>query len=368
MTPPALTLLGDMEVADFMRDYWQKKPLLVRNALSNLPSIDPDQLAGFALEADIESRLIIEQPSGPGQNSQWQVLHGPLAEEQFSDLPDSHWTLLIQAVDQLLPEVHDLLHRFRFIPNWRVDDVMVSYAADGGGVGPHFDYYDVFLLQTQGRRHWRLGQTCNSQSPLQQGVAQKLLQTFDTQVEYTLEPGDLLYIPPRLAHWGVAIGDCTTVSVGFRAPSAAEALLGFAEYLAGDLTEDHRLADPDLQLRANPGLILPTDLARARRLLAELLADEQPLLEWFGTHMTRSGRDSPNFEPALPSPRLAPGSRAAYAPLEGGDASLFINGESHRCSLALAQAICAYERIDLPGYSAEDQAHIRSWLSCEWLT
>lgn len=363
-----LTHLGDLTVAEFLRDYWQKKPLLIRGALADIPTVDPNLLAGFALEEDVESRLVIETPSPSDElNSRWQVEHGPLSESQLTQLPDSHWTLLVQAVDQLLPEVQQLLHRFRFIPNWRVDDIMVSHAADGGGVGPHFDYYDVFLLQAEGRRRWRIGQQCSAASPLRTDVAQKLLTQFDTCADYIVEPGDLLYLPPRLAHWGTAIGSCTTLSVGFRAPGATEALLDFSEHLAAEVTDDERLSDPDLSERANCGLILPSDLQRAKRLLQRFIDDDQALQEWFGRYMTQPRRSSPCFEQDGRWPQLAPGCRAAYVPLDDHQARLFINGEAHTCSTALAESVCSYSKLVPKNYDQGDRRLIDLFLEKEWL-
>jgi 50S ribosomal protein L16 3-hydroxylase len=153
MTITALTHLGDMPVDIFLRDYWQKKSLLIRGAFPHFTSpIDGDELAGLALEEEVESRLILEKGKTP-----WELRHGPFDEKTFTQLPETHWTLLVQAVDQWVPEVNELLEYFRFIPNWRIDDIMISFAPDQGSVGPHFDYYDVFLLQGLGKRRWKLG-------------------------------------------------------------------------------------------------------------------------------------------------------------------------------------------------------------------
>ena len=157
-----LTILGGISAREFMRDYWQKKPLLIRQAIPDFESpLSPDELAGLALEEEIESRLVIEHGEQP-----WELRRGPFAEDAFADLPERDWTLLVQAVDQFIPEVAELLEQFRFLPSWRIDDVMISFAAPGGGVGPHFDNYDVFLLQGHGQRRWRLGQMCDADSPL----------------------------------------------------------------------------------------------------------------------------------------------------------------------------------------------------------
>src|SRR5690606_33230205 len=182
MTQP-LTHLGELPIEDFLRAYWQKKPLLIRNAFPNFESpIDGDELAGLALEEEVESRLILEHCKVP-----WELQHGPFDENIFSTLPESHWTLLVQAVDQWVPEVHELLNHFRFIPNWRLDDIMVSYAPDQGSVGPHFDYYDVFLLQGAGQRRWRTGQQCDVNSAHVEGTPLNVLKNFEQQNEWLLE-------------------------------------------------------------------------------------------------------------------------------------------------------------------------------------
>lgn len=335
------TIPGGMPVAEFLRDYWQKKPLLVKQAMPDLPAIDPNELAGYALEKGVESRLIVERPTADTPLlSEWRLTHGPLTGKSFRALPNSHWTLLVQAVNQLHPDIHALLDRFRFIPNWRIDDVMVSYAADKGGVGPHFDYYDVFLLQASGKRHWRLGQACSSASPLRPDTDCKILRDFVTSAEWLVEPGDLLYIPPGLAHWGIAEGECMTYSVGFRAPSHSDILLDYAQERASALTEDQRFSDPDRAASANPGLIAETDLAQVRSILQKLLLDDTRLASWFGRFMTQPSRDALRFDLASPYPALAPGVRAAYWP-RGDQATLYVNGEEFACSLAFAETLCS---------------------------
>ena len=203
MSIQTLTHLGPIPIEEFFAQYWQKKPLFIKNALPDLYQLDADLLAGYSLEDGVESRLIVETPKQQnGFNSDWDVFHGPLEEEDFAELPASHWTLLVQSVNQLCPEINALLHQFRFVPNWRLDDVMVSFASDGGSVGPHFDYYDVFLLQAHGQRTWQVGQPCTSHSPLQDNCDLKILTEFDTEATYTVEPGDLLYLPPWLGALG----------------------------------------------------------------------------------------------------------------------------------------------------------------------
>ncbi|WP_341938398.1 ribosomal protein uL16 3-hydroxylase [Marinimicrobium sp. C2-29] len=345
-----LTHLGNLPIKDFLRDYWQQKPLLIRNAFPDFESpLDGDELAGLALEEAVESRLVLEKGSSP-----WELRTGPFDEETFAQLPESHWTLLVQAVDQWVPEVQELLQCFRFLPDWRLDDIMVSYAADQGSVGPHFDYYDVFLLQGSGKRRWRLGQECDSQSPRIEGTPLNILQDFDATEDWVLEPGDMLYIPPGWAHWGTAEGDdCITYSIGFRAPSQAEVVTDVAQEIASQLTNDQRYRDPDPAPASNPGAIPPAAIERLREMVLEHLTEEN-LAQWFGHYMTEP--KYPDLEPETPEETIDwrepggtlyrhPASRFAYYHREGKPSLLFVDGEHFECAPALAERLC--ERLEV---------------------
>lgn len=277
-----LQLLGGLTAREFLRDYWQKKPLLVRQAFTDFESpIDADELAGLALEEEVESRLVLEHGERP-----WELRRGPFTEDTFAELPARDWTLLVQAVDQFVPEVAELLEHFRFLPSWRIDDVMISFATPGGSVGPHFDNYDVFLLQGMGKRNWKIGQVCDSDSPLIAHADLRILADFEQSDEWTLEPGDMLYLPPRLAHYGVAEDDCLTYSVGFRAPSAAEVLTHFTDFLSQFLPDEERYSDADAEPVRDPHQIQRDSLDRLKALLSEHMGDERLLLTWFGQFMT----------------------------------------------------------------------------------
>ncbi|TBV09637.1 cupin domain-containing protein [Stutzerimonas kirkiae] len=277
-----LQILGGISAREFLRDYWQKKPLLIRQAIPGYQSpITPDELAGLSLEEEVESRLVIEHGDRP-----WELRRGPFEESTYQQLPEKDWTLLVQSVDQLVPEVGELVEYFGFLPNWRIDDIMISFATPGGGVGPHFDNYDVFLLQAHGHRRWRIGQMCDSDSPLLEHPDLRILADFQGTDEWVLEPGDMLYLPPRLAHFGTAEDDCMTYSVGFRAPSAAEVLTHFTDFLAQFLTDEERYSDPDLQPASDPHQIQHDALDRLKALLGEHMNDERLLLTWFGQFMT----------------------------------------------------------------------------------
>ncbi|WP_288462651.1 cupin domain-containing protein [uncultured Pseudomonas sp.] len=277
-----LQLLGGLTAREFLRDYWQQKPLLIRQAIPDFQSpLEPDELAGLSLEEEIESRLII------GQDRTWELRRGPLPEDTFAGLPERDWTLLVQSVDQFVPEVAEVLEAFRFLPSWRVDDVMISYAAPGGGVGPHYDHYDVFLLQGHGCRRWRIGQPCTADSPLIDGLELKILADFQQTDEWVLEPGDMLYLPPGLAHDGIAEDECMTYSIGFRAPSAGEVLTHFTDFLNQFIPEDERYSDAGCAPASeHPAEIPPEAIERLRGLMERHLSDDRLLLAWFGQHMT----------------------------------------------------------------------------------
>ncbi len=277
-----IPILGNITAEEFLRDYWQKKPLLIRQAIPDFVSpIDGDELAGLSLESEVESRIILEHGDEP-----WELHHGPFTEQTYAELPESHWTLLVQAVDQFVPDVADYLKDFEFLPRWRIDDLMISYAAPGGGVGPHFDNYDVFLLQAEGRREWKVGQLCDSNSPLLPHPDLRILDGFDTSDSWVLEPGDMLYLPPRLAHWGTALDNCMTWSIGFRAPSTAEVITHYTDFIARFLTSEDRYGDAGMSPLQDTNEIRREDIQRVRQLLREQLDDDNLLLSWFGQHMT----------------------------------------------------------------------------------
>ena len=277
-----LEILGGISAEVFLRDYWQKKPLLIRQAIPNFESpLEGNDLAGLSLEEIVESRIVLEHGETP-----WQLKHGPFNDETYSTLPERDWTLLVQAVDQFSPEVAEVLEHFRFLPNWRIDDVMISFAVPGGSVGPHYDNYDVFLLQAEGQRKWKIGQMCDAQSPLLDHPDLRILDGFEQTDEWILEPGDMLYLPPRLAHWGIAETDCMTWSVGFRAPSTAEVVTHYADFVARFLPDEQRYGDANMSPVSNPNYIRAEDIQRLRKLISEQLDDDRMLLTWFGQHMT----------------------------------------------------------------------------------
>lgn len=243
----ALTLLNGLTPAQFMAEYWQKKPLLIRGAIPGFQGLlDPNELAGLACDADVPSRLIQFDPDRAHEGAGWQVVQGPFDEADFTALPERHWTLLVQGVNHLLPEAQALLSQFDFLPSARLDDVMVSYAPTGGGVGPHIDSYDVFLLQGAGKRRWRISQQTDLR--LIPDAPLRILSHFTSEQEWVLEPGDMLYLPPNVAHWGIAEDDaCMTYSIGFRAPAARELAIEFLDHCRQNGLPDELYRDPELR-------------------------------------------------------------------------------------------------------------------------
>ncbi|MCO1334322.1 cupin domain-containing protein [Microbulbifer sp. OS29] len=352
-----LTHLGDMPIEVFMRDYWQQKPLLIRNAFANFESpISGEELAGMALEEAVESRLVLEN----GKSGPWELRTGPFSEEDFLSLPPSHWTLLVQAVDQWLSEVAELKDFFRFIPDWRLDDVMISYAADKGSVGPHYDHYDVFLLQAEGKRLWRQGPKVDESSPRLGSTPLNILKEFDTENSWELEPGDMLYLPPQYSHWGIAEGACTTISFGFRAPSAALILEDLAAEMAMDLPDSQRYTDAGAEVSSSPAEIDPNSVNRLQQQLSAWLQQPEKIAQWFGAVMTEvkypdtvalDAGDAADWREQMPQGLpllLNPASRTAFC---REPSTLFVDGEPFPAPLAFATKFA--------------ESHEVSWLDIE---
>jgi 50S ribosomal protein L16 3-hydroxylase len=273
-------VLGDLTAKQFLAEYWQKKPLLIRNAIPDFePPVDGNDLAGLSLEPEVESRLVV--------GKDWQIEHGPFDEQRFQNLPEKYWTLLVQAVDLWVPEVAEILNDFGFLPRWRIDDIMVSYAADGGNVGPHFDNYDVFLLQGEGQRQWSVGGRCDHNSTLLPHPNLRILADEQFTEKWTLNCGDMLYIPPKYSHHGVAIGDCTTYSIGFRSPTVTEMLDDLTTELISKGNNNDVLTDPLLTPEMATQPISNEYLQQIRSLLNQTLNNDDLLLNWFAQFMTQ---------------------------------------------------------------------------------
>ena len=235
-----LDILGGITAEQFLAEYWQKKPLLVRNALPEIANLlEPNDVMELALDENITARLIKQKDKDPNQ---WSVKSSPLIKADFQKMPKL-WTLLVQAVDHYSFDLAELWKKFPFIPQWRRDDIMVSYAAKGGSVGQHFDFYDVFLVQGYGHRRWQLGQMCDAESEFVAGQPLKLLPEMDVNFDEILAPGDLLYVPPGLSHYGVAEDECLTYSFGFRMPNVAEMMDRVSDKFADDQLLKNPLTD-----------------------------------------------------------------------------------------------------------------------------
>jgi 50S ribosomal protein L16 3-hydroxylase len=345
-----------MPPARFLRDYWQKRPLLIRGAFPQFHNaITPEDLAGLACEEGTLARLVLHD----AKRNRWTLRSGPFSERDFARLPKTRWTLLVQDVDKWDADVAAPLRYFAFLPAWRIDDVMVSYATDGGGVGPHVDHYDVFLVQGRGRRRWRISTDPDAPREFRHDADLKLLTHFAPTHDWILDPGDTLYLPPGVPHDGVAVGECTTYSVGMRAPATAELIIDLAESVAEPLGEERRYVDPALAPARDPHEIDAAAMRRVAAAIAELRdMNATALRRWFGQFITRY-RAAHEAQPpprAITPTRVAaklpasallrnPWSRCAWA-RQGRGALLFVAGASYRCPVSLARALCAGREID----------------------
>ncbi|SFN14616.1 cupin domain-containing protein [Dokdonella immobilis] len=346
-----------MSPHDFLRDVWQQRPLLIRRAFADFESpLSPDDLGGLACEDFALSRIVIHDADG----DRWSVRTGPFEESDFAGLPPSHWTLLVQDVDKWDADVAALLKPFDFLPSWRVDDVMVSYAEDGGSVGAHVDQYDVFLLQGQGRRRWQISTDRAASTAFRDDVELRLLREFVPTHEWLLEPGDMLYLPPGIPHHGVAEGECLTFSIGMRAPAVAEMIADFAGFVAERLGESVRYADPGIEPAKKAGEIDDKALEKIESTLRDSLAVDASLLRgWFGAFITRYRAAHEAVPPtkalstaeftrrfkAGASLQANPWSRFAWSKARSG-ATLYVAGESFHCARTLAERLCQREPLD----------------------
>lgn len=323
-----LQLLGNLSPTEFLRTYWHKKPLLIRGAIPDMvPLLDREALFDLAASEDVESRLI----SGEGQD--WDMQHGPLDTLPSPD--QKAWTILVQGLNLHNDAADALLQQFRFIPDSRLDDLMVSYATEGGGVGPHFDSYDVFLLQVHGKRHWRIGD--QEDLTLVEGMPLKILKHFRPTEEFVLEPGDMLYLPPHYAHDGVAVdGECMTYSIGFRAPAFQELGEEFLDFMAESVDLPGRYADPDLQPADHPAMIQEEMIDTLEEEFEKIRFTRDDVTIFLGRYLSEPKRNvvfDPVADPITSAAfietvtknglRLSAKTRMLYQ-----DRNLFINGES----------------------------------------
>lgn len=336
--------LNNLTRQQFLDEYWQKKPVLIRGALNDFEDpITPDELAGLAMEPSAESRLVSQT------DGKWSAEHGPF--ESYDHLGEENWSLLIQGVDHWDENVDALLKEFRFMPNWRIDDVMVSFATPGGGVGPHVDNYDVFIIQGSGKRHWQVG----SNDALKEVVANEALlhvEAFESIIDAHLNPGDMLYIPPGFPHQGIAIEPSMSFSVGYRTIAKSHLFSGFADYLIDNQLGKDMVVDPQRQATATPGLIDQDDINNLTTSLQDMLNDEQRLTDFYGQHLSAAKHElaiEEDIEPfsadetmdilqEQPLNRLG-GLRCLYFPQEWAKGWLYVDGEKYSVSPTLHDAI-----------------------------
>ena len=361
-------MLENFDREQFLSQYWQRQPLLIKNALPGFKNpLTADELAGLAMEAEVESRIVQQSVQKNVQQSgtTWSLEHGPFAGTAFDR--SEPWTLLVQAVDEYVESVASLWQIADFLPAWRRDDVMVSYATAGGGVGPHYDNYDVFLLQGMGQRSWRLGQWCSATDTLLPHDSLRILEDFSPSADYLLEPGDILYVPPRLAHWGEAVTECMTYSLGFRAPAVNGLVSRWVDHHLERMDPEQLYTDPPLQADCRPGEITAAAAQHALALIrAQLETQLQELgqdMQWLGELVTEPRTP---IEPVDPEERVphaqvfhmesaarlawAMDPPAANTHEEGGatstalPVSVYANGESLRASAACLPVLQALSR------------------------
>ena len=363
-----LTLLGGLTPAQFMKRHWQRKPLLVRGAVPGMQALVPAaRLFELAARDDVESRLVVQDRGG------WTLRQGPLARRAIPPAKRAGWTLLVQGMDLHDAGVHELLQSFRFVPEARLDDLMISHASDGGGVGPHFDSYDVFLLQAHGRRRWRIGR--QKDLTLQPDVPLKILAHFEPEQEFVLEPGDMLYLPPRYAHDGIAEGECQTYSIGFRAPRQGQLARDLLSQLAEDAQDtvsDALYQDRGQTATTTPGAIPSALQAYAHEAVAAALRQRDALDRALGESLTEP-KSTVWFERQRVPRSLRAVVLDARTRMLYDKRHIFMNGESWRAAgsdATLMRRLADQRRLqagDLAGASDAARDLLRQWYEAGWL-
>jgi 50S ribosomal protein L16 3-hydroxylase len=367
LTGQALPLLAGLTPAQFMRTHWQKKPLLIRAAIAHIrPLLSRARLFALAARKDVESRLIVRKG-----RAKWIVEHGPFKRSALPAIDRPNWTLLVQGVDLHDDAAHALLQTFRFVPDARLDDLMISWASAGGGVGPHVDSYDVFLLQAQGRRRWRIGR--QKDPSFEEDVPLKILKQFVAEQEHVLEPGDMLYLPPQWAHDGAAVGgECMTYSIGFRAPQRSALAAEIAERLADDGEDERLYRDPRSEPARHPAQVPAGLQAFAADAVRRLLERPREVACALGEVMTETkpgvAFDEPAQEWVAGAVVLDRRTRMMY-----DEHHVFINGDSYRAGgrdatlmRRLADERCLDSRA-VRGASEAARRQLRAWFSAGWL-
>jgi len=367
-----LPLLGNITPAQFLRDYWHKKPLLIRQAVPGFKPLLPfEKLAELATRDYVESRLVTLEAG------QWDLQHGPL--HKLPPRSQKEWTMLVQGINLQDDRADELLRQFRFVPDARLDDLMVSFATDGGGVGPHFDSYDVFLLQAEGQRKWRISAQKNLS--LIEGLPLKILSKFKATEEFILEPGDMLYLPPHYAHDGIAIGDCQTYSIGFRSPSYQELGEAFLQFMCDSVELPGRYADPELEPTSKPAEIPKAMLTRLADELNKVSFTEDDFTIFLGEYLSEPKHNV--FFTPVEKP-LTAGKFAQAAGKKGVALSrktqmlyrgknVFINGESFavgRADKAALELLANERALDgaaVAGASEDVAEALYAWYTDGWL-
>jgi len=357
---------GDLTPEVFLKDYWQKKPLLIKQALPNFQgTVDANDLAGLAMEQEIESRIISQD-----SKNNWQVDHGPF--EDFDKFGETNWTLLVQAVNNWSRETDQLISLFNFIPRWRIDDVMVSFSTPNGGVGAHLDQYDVFILQGEGSRRWQVGATNANIESLVPHPDLKQVVSFDPIIDEVTQAGDLLYIPPNHPHNGVSIENSLNFSIGFQAPSSQDLWSAFADNIIDENSGEQRFGDQERSVTDTPEVINQNDIKALKHFMLEKMNDDTQFSEFISQHLTQSHH---TLELLIPVEEFSQEKVVAmtednaiqFVPVSGIKAllclspepNLFINGEKFQ----LHESSIDFARV-LAGQHALTTASANSFISC----
>ncbi|QLG87992.1 cupin domain-containing protein [Chitinibacter bivalviorum] len=345
-TPFDVALLGNLTPEQFLADYWQKKPLLIRQAWTHFPElIDFARLSEFAQRDDVESRLI------EFQHGRWKLENGPFSQHRLNRLPETDWTILVQNVNHLVPHIADFLYQFNFLPYTRLDDVMISYAPPGGTVGPHYDSYDVFLLQVGGQKRWQI--SSDDASGFIEDAPIRVLKDFNPEQEWILEHGDMLYLPPKYAHYGVALTPGMTYSVGFRAPKTQEVATKFLEFLQDEICLEGMYSDPDAKATASPARIDEAFVSQISKMLQQVKWNDDIVRQFIGRYFsepkphvffdqTEAPLEFDDFAQALATHGIVLNlkSQMLYS-----DQQLYINGEEVEFEDASAEDIAALQLL-----------------------
>jgi 50S ribosomal protein L16 3-hydroxylase len=351
-----------MPVAEFLRDYWQKKPLLIRQAFPDYQApLAPEDLAGIACEEGVLARLVKHDR----KKDHYSVESGPFKESIFPKLGKKDWTLLVQDMDKWDGDVRQLISAFDFLPRWRVDDVMISFASAGGSVGPHIDQYDVFLLQAYGQRRWEIDVNPEADKTFRKNTELKLLENFTPSIAWTLQPGDILYLPPGVPHHGEAVDACMTFSLGMRAPSHAELLNDWADGLFERVSEEIRYNDGDLKVAKDNTEIDADTCGRVLDIFKQHIPDSPAAAAIFFGRFVTTYRNSMEIAapPKTPKPekiilQLAKGAVLEPHPFarwawckDGRDAVLFVQGESFATLPAVASRLAHAQALDAKAFN-----------------